>query len=128
MMSGAFVSTNKSVRIVAGAMLTFITILSINPVRMSDYLLIRNLGLMSTVFAIIFTTSFSAVAVWAMISILRNPKTNGKIYIYCYDRTIFNSNCYYIWKQHTSDDLYKYHSKISSYDLSGDTHQHAVNN
>ena len=74
MMSGAFVSTNKSVRIVAGAMLMLITILSINPVRMSDYLLVRDLGLMNTVFAIILTTSFSAVAVWAMISILRNDQ------------------------------------------------------
>ena len=72
MMSGAFVSSNKNFRIMAGVILVLITVLTINPVKISDYLLMKDFGMFNTVFAIIFSTCFSAAAVWAMVFILRS--------------------------------------------------------
>jgi putative aldouronate transport system permease protein len=78
-MSGAFLSTNRSIKIVAAILLTFTTVLYISPIRYSSYSLIRNLGLFNTVFAVIVSTLFSSAAVWAMICMLRDePTPNGK--------------------------------------------------
>ncbi len=67
-LSGAFKSANRTLRLASGVLLTLITILTIRPVNISNYLLMRELGVVNTGFAIILATAFSAAAVWAMAS------------------------------------------------------------
>ena len=74
-MSGAFLNTTRFIKIVAGILLALITVLYISPVRYSSYTLIKNMGLLNTVFAIIASTLFSSAAVWAMICMLRDEPT-----------------------------------------------------
>ncbi|NLC45138.1 MAG: hypothetical protein GX783_12765 [Clostridiales bacterium] len=74
-MSGAFLNTNRLIRIFAGILLTIITVLYISPTGYSGYSLIRNMGLLNTVFAVIASTLFSSAAVWAMICMLRDEPT-----------------------------------------------------
>lgn len=70
-MSGAFAGTGKT-KLVAGILLVLITILTIRPVNYTNYLVIRGMGAVNTVFAIILASFFSAVAVWAMVALLHS--------------------------------------------------------
>jgi len=71
-MSGAFISNHKMLRLAAGIILVIITILTVRPVNFFDYLLIRSIGAFNTVYAIILATLFSSVAVWAMVALLNS--------------------------------------------------------
>ncbi|HCS74899.1 MAG TPA: hypothetical protein DIW17_13620 [Clostridiales bacterium] len=78
-MSGAFLNTNRFIKIAAGFLLTLITVLYISPIRYSSYSLIRQMGLLNTIFAVVASTLFSSAAVWAMICMLRDdPMPKGK--------------------------------------------------
>jgi ABC-type glycerol-3-phosphate transport system permease component len=74
--SKSFFSANRGIKIMAAALLAVITILNINPYKYSSYLLLRNLGLVNTVYAIIASTCFSAAAVWAMACMLHSDRTS----------------------------------------------------
>ena len=73
--SGTFANTGCGLRIMAGIVLTLITVLCASPVRVSNYLLIKDMGFLNTYFGIIVSTCFSAAAVWAMICMRRGEPT-----------------------------------------------------
>ena len=71
-MSGAFSSDKRGIKLAAGIILALITILTIRLVNYSNYLLVRSMGFVNTVYAIILATMFSAAAVWAMVALLKS--------------------------------------------------------
>jgi hypothetical protein len=75
-MSKAFLCASRSIKITAATLLTLTTVFLIGPYRYSSYLLIRNLGLFNTFYAIIASTCFSSAAVWAMVCLLRSDRTS----------------------------------------------------
>ena len=71
-MSGVFVNTGRGSKTMAGIILTLVTVLCAGPVRYSNYLLMKDMGWLNTVFAVIASTCFSGAAVWAMICMRRD--------------------------------------------------------
>lgn len=71
LISRSFISPSKKVILIAGILLSLVTILSAKPNNISQFLMIKSMGFLNTGFAIILTTGFSAAAVWAMVAILK---------------------------------------------------------
>ncbi|WP_338553509.1 hypothetical protein [Paenibacillus sp. KS-LC4] len=70
-MAGAFRSKQKIIVFSASIALSMITLLTIQPFKISSYMTIREMGMLNTLFAVITVTSFSAAAVWAVAAVLR---------------------------------------------------------
>ena len=70
-MAGAFRSKQKIIVWSASIALSIITLLTIQPFKISSYMTIREMGMLNTLFAVVTVTSFSAAAVWAVAAVLR---------------------------------------------------------
>ncbi len=78
-MAGAFLSANRAIVWCAAVMLALITVLTSQPLLMSNYVMMNEAGLMNTVFAIAVATSFSAAVAWALAAVWRLEAARGEM-------------------------------------------------
>lgn len=100
------VNYNNKIKVAVMILLLIVTVFAAKPINISQYIMIKDMRLVNTVYAIILTSCFSAPAVWAMGSILRSEEYISVKFIFLAATGIFLIQAALIYCNSTPGNLY----------------------